>query len=229
MRVCQIKWWMLLPIGLFAVQPIVAQSIEGTAFDISGAIVPGARVMLMVDYVKKTETVTDEDGGFSFRGLEPGMYYVQIKQPMFSLSQQHVIVKGGETTRVYAILTPGRMSDEVGVTGGASSAVPGSRKAIPHAPQVGGKVEPPRPLKPPRPRYPEQLAQAAIQGPVVLFARIRLDGTLDVLAVLVSADSELEAEARRTVAEIRYEPMKLNGRSVECEIELVFDFQLPQK
>ncbi len=225
MRACQIKWWMLLLIGFFAVQPIVAQSIEGTAFDVSGAIVPGARVMLMVDYVKKTETVTDERGGFSFRGLEPGMYYVQIKQPMFSLSQQHVMVKAGETARVYAILTPGRMSDEVGVTGGAPSGVPESRKAIPYAPQVGGKAEPPQPLKPPRPRYPEKLALAAIQGPVVLYARIRLDGTVDVLAVLASPDWELEAEARRTVAEMRYEPMKLNGRPIECEIELVFDFK----
>jgi outer membrane biosynthesis protein TonB len=35
----------------------------------------------------------------------------------------------------------------------------------------------------------------------------------------------LEAEARRTVAEMRYEPMKLNGRPIECEIELVFDFK----
>ena len=229
MRACQFRWWMFLLSGSFAVQPVMPQSIEGTAFDVSGSIVPGARVMLMVDYVKKTETVTDEHGGFSFRGLEPGMYYVQIKQPMFSLSQQHVMVKGGETIRVYAILTPGRMSDEVGVTGSASGAVPESRKAKPYAPQVGGKVEPPRPLKPPRPRYPEGLGQAAIQGPVVLYARIRLDGTVDVLAVLASPDSELEAEARRTAAEMRYEPMHLNGRPIECEIELVFDFQLPQK
>ena len=80
MSFCQIRWWILVLCGFFAVRPATAQSIEGTAFDISGAVVPGARVILMVDYVKQTETVTDEHGRFSFSGLQPGMYYVQIKQ-----------------------------------------------------------------------------------------------------------------------------------------------------
>jgi hypothetical protein len=31
MRACQIKWWMLLLIGFFAVQPIVALRMKGQA------------------------------------------------------------------------------------------------------------------------------------------------------------------------------------------------------
>ena len=229
MPLCQIKWWMLLASGLLVAQSAMPQSVEGTAFDTSGAVVPGARVMLMVDYVKKTETVTDERGRFSFSGLEPGMYYVQIKQPQFSLSQQHVVVKNGETSRVYVILTPGRMSDDVVVRGGATVSVPGSGQGRPYTPQTGGKIDLPRPLSPPRPRYPASAAQAGIQGAVVLYARIKLDGSLDILVVLASPDPELEAEARRAAAEMRYDPMKLNGKPVECEIELLFDFHPAQK
>ena len=116
------------------------------------------------------------------------------------------------------------MSDDVVVHSGASPA-PSSRKAQPHTPQIGGRVDPPRPLGPPRPRYPESAAQAGIQGVVVLYARIKLDGKLEILAVLASPDPELEAEARRAAAEMRYDPMKLNGKPVECETELLFDFQ----
>jgi len=46
--------------------------------------------------------------------------------------------------------------------------------------------------------------------------------------VFASPDSELEAEVRRAAAEMRYDPMKLNGKPVECEIELRFDFH-PRK
>jgi len=226
MRMCQMKWWMLLA-GIFATRLAMSQSIEGTAFDPSGAIVPGARVMLMVDYVKKSEAVTDGRGRFSFSGLEPGMYFVQIKQPRFSLSQQHVVVKEGQTARVYAVLTPGRMDDEVVVQGGVAVPAAGSRKAQPYTPEVGGNIDLPRLLNPPRPRYPEKAAQGGIQGMVVLYARIKLDGGLEILAVLASPDSELEAEVRRAAAEMRYDPMKLNGKPVECEIELRFDFQPP--
>lgn len=228
MRNSQLGWWLLLA-GLLLIRPVMAQSIEGTAFDTSGAVVPGARVMLMVDYVKKTETVTDDRGHFSFRRLEPGMYFVQIKQPKFSLSQQHVVVKEGLTAKVCAVLTPGRINDEIVVRGGAAAPVPGGEMAQPYTPQVGGNIDLPRLLSPPRPRYPEKAGQAGIQGTVVLYARIKLDGRLEILAVLASPDSELEAEVRRTAAEMRYDPMKLNGKSVECEIELRFDFQPPQK
>ncbi len=224
MRKCQIMLWVILS-GIPGARFAMSQSIEGTAFDTSGAIVPGARVMLMVDYVKKSETVTDERGRFSFGSLEPGMYFVQIKQPRFSLSQQHVVVEKGRTARVYAVLVPGRMDDEVVIRGGVAAPAAGSAKAQPYTPQVGGNVDLPRLLGPPRPRYPEKAAEAGIQGTVVLYARIKLDGRLEVIAVLASPDSELEAEVRRAAAEMRYDPMKLNGKPVECEIELRFDFQ----
>ncbi len=228
MHMCQIKPWILLG-GLFAAQLAMSQSIEGTAFDPSGAVVPGARVMLMVDYVKKSETVTDGRGRFSFSGLEPGMYFVQIKQPRFSLSQQHVVVEKGQAATVYVILTPGRMNDDFVVQSGIKAAVPGSGKAQPHTPQVGGNIDLPQLLNPPRPRYAENLAQAGIRGTVVLYARIKLDGRLDVLAVLASPDPALETEARRAAAEMSYTPMKLNGKPVDCETEVLFDFQPPQK
>jgi TonB family protein len=229
MSFCQIKWWILVLCGLFAVRPVMAQSIEGTAFDISGAVVPGARVILMVDYVKQKETVTDEHGRFSFSGLQPGMYYVQIKQPRFSLSQQHLFVKEGQTTRVYAVLTPGHMSDQVTVASSASTPVHGNRQPKPFVPPIGGKVDLPELLSPARPHYPEAAKEAGIEGTVVLYARIKLDGTLDPLVVLDSPDSDLEAAARSALAGMRYRPMQLNGKPVDCEIELRFDFQLEEK
>lgn len=69
--------------GLFAsVHPASAQSIEG-AVVVAGweEPVPGAEVRLMdAERGMLATTTTDEDGGFAFRGLEPGYYHLQGRQ-----------------------------------------------------------------------------------------------------------------------------------------------------
>lgn len=202
-----------------------AQSISGIVYDPTGGIVPGARVMVMQDYVKMQETKSSPKGEFSFAGLSPGMYQLQIKQPRFSLFQTTITLEGSAPARIYAVLAPARVMEEVGVR---AALPPAAQKAVAAEREirVGGNVEPPQPLSPPRPAYPPGAASRGVEGPVVLFANIKTDGTVSDIVVMGSPDSELQEEAIRALKKSRYQPAKLNGQLVENQMTAVFKFQL---
>jgi hypothetical protein len=83
---------------------VAGQAIEERVYDPWGAVVAGARVMLMHDYVKLAETKPGAEGEFSFAGLKPELYHVQIKITRLALFQTHVILKPGVTERIWAVL-----------------------------------------------------------------------------------------------------------------------------
>ena len=202
-----------------------AQGISGVVYDPSGGIVAGARVMLMQDYVKFEETQSSRRGEFSFAGLKPGRYQLQIKQPRFSLFQMTVNLDGSGPARIDAVLAPARVMEEVGVR---ATLPPGARKTIgkEHEVREGGYMEPPQPLTPPRPAYPEGAVSRGVDGTVVLFATIKTDGSVDNIVVMESPDAELQEEAIRAFKKCRYQPARLNGQVVEDQITIAFNFQL---
>jgi TonB family protein len=216
---------LLLPVFLLWVATCTAQAIRGVVYDGDGAIVAGARVFLMQDYVKQQETRSSERGDFVFGGLRPGTYQVQVKQERLSIFQQTVVLSGAEEARVYAVLALPRMLEAVRIE---TSLSPGVHHAeIPPASRrVGGKVVGPTPLQPLRPRFPPGAAGRGIQGVVVLHVRVGTDGAPGEPIVLESPDPDLEKEVLRAVASLRYAPMKLNGRAVECYVTIVCDFKL---
>jgi len=59
-------------------------SISGTATDPTGAVIPGATVVLTRSGVVVQKTNTDQNGKYSFVGLEPGSYDVSISAPNFN-------------------------------------------------------------------------------------------------------------------------------------------------
>jgi TonB family protein len=202
-----------------------AQSISGIVYDPTGGVVVGARVMVMQDYVKKQESKSGERGEFSFAGLQAGMYQLQIKQPRFSIFQQTVQLEPGQGVRVYAVLAPARVVEELEI----SSELPdGVRKAAPNETAVrkGGKVQPPQILAPLRPAYPRGAASRGLQGTVVLFATVRTDGSVGEVVVMKSPDKELAQEAVRVLKTARYQPCRLNGQPVENQMTAVFYFRL---
>lgn len=83
-----------------------------------------------------------------------------------------------------------------------------------------------RMLRPPRPVYPENAAAAGVQGPVAFFTRVKTDGSVEVISVLASPAAELESSARQALAQMRLEPMKVNGKPVEFGLEFTVDFRL---
>lgn len=204
---------------------VYAQSISGIVYDWSGGIVARARVMLMQDYVKMQEMKSSPRGEFSFSGLKPGLYQLQVKQPLFSLFQATVGLEEKTAARIYAVLPPVRLAEEVTIHGSLPA---GSQKVplVEREPRTGGKVEPPEPLSPMRPAYPPGAASRGVEGSVVLFATIKNDGNVDNIVVMESADPELQDEAIRTLKGCRYQPAKLNGQLVDTQMTIAFNFNL---
>jgi len=209
---------------LFIAEVGNAQSISGIVYDPTGGVVAGARVMLMRDYVKLSETKSSAAGEFSFAGLMPGMYQLQIKQPVFSLYQSTVIVEADKPVQVYAVLPLVRVYEALQIN---SELAPGTRKAL-AAPssRAGGNVEPPEPLRMPRPAYPPAAASRGVEGDVALFATLLSDGSLGDIVVLKSPDPALSAEAIRALKNCHYRPLKLNGSPTETKMTFVFNFRL---
>jgi TonB family protein len=202
-----------------------AQSISGTVYDPVGGVVAGARVMLMQDYVKMQETKSGETGAFGFADLKAGMYQVQIKQPRFSIFQQTVDLPPAEQARVYAVLSLARVVEEFQISTGRAAGAPNNRAAE-HAIRAGGQVQPPKMLEVPRPAYPPSAASGGLEGPVVLLATIKLDGSVGDVLVLQAAHPELEQEAIRALKKCRYQPAELDGHPVENQLTVAFNFRL---
>jgi len=204
-----------------------AQSISGIVYDPMGGIVSGARVIVMQEYVKMQETSSSPTGEFSFATLPPGMYQLQIKQPRFSLFQTTITLEGNAPARIYAVLPLIRVMEEVRIK---AALPPGAQKAVaakrPRTIRVGGNVEPPQPLSPLRPAYPPGAASRGVEGPVVLFATLKADGTVSDVVVMGSPDSELQEEAIRALKKCRDQPAMLDGQLIETQMTIVFNFQL---
>jgi len=203
----------------------LAQSISGVVYDPDGSVVQNARVLLMRDYSKLKETKSGEAGEFAFSGLEPGMYQLQVKQERLSLFQQTVLVgKAGE--RVYAVLPLARESEAVQINARLASGVRRSERPPGKAGHSGGQVEPAISLQPLRPAYPPSAIARGVEGVVVLYATINTNGAVSDPIVLESADQDLEKEALQATRDLLYQPMKLNGHPVPCQVTILFDFKL---
>ena len=220
-----LRWVLSAVIFLLISTACLGQSISGVVYDPDGNVVQNARVLLMQDYSKLKETKSGDAGEFAFSSLEPGMYQLQVKQERFSLFQQTVIVgKGGE--RVYAVLPLARESESVQINAQLASGVRRSERQSRKGGHGGGQVEPAVLLQPLRPAYPPSAIARGVEGTVVLYATINTDGAVSNPIVLESPDADLEKEALHATQKLLYQPMKLNGRPVPCQVTIAFDFKL---
>lgn len=201
-----------------------AQMISGKVYDQTGAVVSGARVVLLEDFNKIVETKSDDKGEFSFKELKPGAYQVQIKQPWFQIFQQLVSLKENQNPQVYAVLNVARSESEVGITGEPVPGVP-PQMAADRARRLGGKVEGLKRVRGRMPAWPEAAAKRGAAGTVVLYATVKTDGSVADITVLESPDPGLEKEAVEAYQTWKYQPMKLDGQPVESRQVLVFNFR----
>jgi hypothetical protein len=97
-------------------------SVVGTVTDSTGAIVPGAKVVLKNIGTNAVEkAVTGSGGTYSFINLNPGSYSVSVSQQGFkSATTNQVDVQIGGATRVNVVLQIGDVTQTVTVTDVAS-------------------------------------------------------------------------------------------------------------
>src|SRR5690242_320542 len=111
-----------LGIGLALAVPAQAQtaSLSGTVVDESGAVVPGATVMLAGQGTHPS-TVTGSRGEYSFKNLAPGTYQVTVSLVGFSQATRDNVVVGQSNVEVPAItLSVAKMGEIVVVSASKS-------------------------------------------------------------------------------------------------------------
>jgi TonB family protein len=94
--------------------------------------------------------------------------------------------------------------------------------APPHA--RSGELTGPLPLHKVDPRYPPSLAQAKIQGEVVLYAIIRKDGSVDSIQLVHSLDPTLDQNAMEALAGWKFRPAERAGSAVALEAVIHIPF-----
>ena len=241
-------------------QPLIL-TISGAVFDPSGARVPGAIVSVKDKQIGERAAsavtfdqtaATDDVGEFSFNGLAPGHYVLEVIKPGFAVYRQPLEVKPESVvyqdknyvlrpglsfstkteTRVTQpslniVLMPGEVLENVEVTAlGQPGSAASSRSSGPRRIRVGGLVQATKLVEQTKPQYPESARAKGIQGVVLLQAVISKEGEPLSLKVLNSPDPALSDAAMAAVQQWRYEPTLLNGEPIEVVSTIAVRFHL---
>jgi hypothetical protein len=94
--------------------------LEGTVFDINGAVIVGARVTLVTEGVEgERAAVTNDEGVFSFGSLGPGSYTLAVSSPGFvTFTKKRLPVTPGEDVSLGVTLEVGTVGEVINVTQG---------------------------------------------------------------------------------------------------------------
>src|SRR5258707_15667271 len=122
MRLRVISTFATLAFCLGVSLPVLSQvdngGIRGTVKDRSGAVVSGAKVTLTnEDTSLVTETITSDDGNYSFVPVKIGTYTLAVEFQGFQKeTQRHIQVEVQQQVKADFILVPGSISQSVEVT-----------------------------------------------------------------------------------------------------------------
>lgn len=116
---------MLISLPSYAQQ--LTATLNGTAYDQSGAVVPNAQVVVKNESSGDSrQTTANNSGYFTLTALQPGTYSVTVSAPGFrSWQQQHVALNLGDNRTLPNIaLQVGQTSQQVEVVTGAEAVAP---------------------------------------------------------------------------------------------------------
>jgi TonB family protein len=97
----------------------------------------------------------------------------------------------------------------------------------PGGPPSTGELVEPSPLRKVDPKYPPTLIEDNVEGEVILYAIIRSDGSVDSIQVVKKLDDQLDANARRALAQWKFRPAERNGETLELEAIVHIPFHAP--
>lgn len=90
-------------------------ALEGRVFDVSGAVVPGARVLLTDNRTgARFDRESDDAGGFGFRALPAGQYTLAVQKRGFRVFR-HRRINLGRTLRINPVLELGTVRETLTV------------------------------------------------------------------------------------------------------------------
>jgi hypothetical protein len=112
-------WWsmgIVVPIGY---SQTVSGTVVGTVKDASGGVVPNASVAIINQATNvRRETTTNDLGNFEAPFLPVGVYTVRVSVTGFqTMVRDGIVLRVDDTVRVDVTLQPGRLEQEITVTG----------------------------------------------------------------------------------------------------------------
>jgi hypothetical protein len=111
---------LLLPLVTLHAQN-AAGVLRGQVTDPSGAVIPGATVLLTTPSGDALDTPANKDGIYEFRGLVPGTYILKAVAPGFALfTKEGIVIAAGQTQRIDIPLKIEVTEEKVNVSGSST-------------------------------------------------------------------------------------------------------------
>jgi len=108
---------LLLSAGNLFAQATASSTLQGTVYDQSQAVIPGAEIVVTNKATGETRTtVTNGSGNYQFNLLSAGTYAIKVSKPGFASFAQNVNLLVGQTTTANAVLQPGTTTQVIEVT-----------------------------------------------------------------------------------------------------------------
>lgn len=205
-------------------------SISGIVHDPSGAVIPGAGVVLISSQTQtRIASRTGEDGTFGFPAVPAGRYRLEFDKPGFArtLTGEFDLGPSRDLHQNFT-LNLGWVSQEVVVRGHRPAETVPAPPRPPHRIRVGGLVQAARLVKFVKPAYPESAEKQGTEGTVILRAVVGTDGQILSLEPYNGADPALVKSATDAVRQWHYQPTLLNGEPVEVATTVTVVFRLDQ-
>jgi TonB family protein len=205
-------------------------NISGTLHDPSGAVVPGAGVILISSETQtRIASRTGDDGTFSFPAVPSGRYRLEFAKPGFArtLTGEFELGPSRDLHQNFT-LDLGWVSEELVVRGHRPAEAAAIQHHRPRRIRVGGLVQGAKLVKIVKPAYPESAEKQGTEGTVILRAVIGTDGQILSLEPYNGAAPALVKAAMDAVGQWRYQPTLLNGVPVEVATTITVVFRLDQ-
>lgn len=197
----------------------------GTAYDPTGAVLPGAAMTMEDASGNRATATTDRNGRFEFGVVTPGRYKLSMNLPGFQSVTHDIRLEEPRQWDVNLTFQVGTLQETITVRDQRPAGAPARANGEPV--RIGGNIKPPRKLIDVRPVYPPAMRDAGIEGTVSLSALIDTEGKVVSVRVTGSqAHPDLAKAAIEAVRGWQFSPTLLNGDKVEVLMTVAVAFTL---
>ena len=205
----------------------------GTIFDVSGAAVPNATIVMTNHKAKTTDmTASGTEGSFSFKALPSGEYDMKVLKPGFDpYRAPQIVLEPHRDLSLNIRLDIEAITQVVDVPAEGIAQAPASTETAKKPKltrlRIGGSVQAAKLLNKVQPVYPDAARTSGVEGTVVLHAVVGMDGKpLSLQVMNGQVDPQLARAAIEAVSQWRYAPTLLNGEPIEIDTTISVNFRL---